>query len=132
LADSAIYEARLNDKLIDIHENKTLKSNDDFTEFQGNIHHNLNLQVRTLGFSASTHQASCLMSACSVRTLLPMPISRLLLQKHCHELQNKHIGAVANNNRRLASSCHEALMNLEYILSTLSATPNKNEENTHD
>jgi len=79
------------------------------------MHHNFNLQVRTLGF---------------FRTELP--ISRLLLQKHCHELQNKHIEAVANNNRRLASSCHEALMNLEYILSTLSTTPNKNEDNTHD
>jgi hypothetical protein len=132
LADSAIYEARLNDQLVDIHGNQTLKNNDEFTDFQENIHHNLNLQVRAFGFCRN-HSPCFLLDAC---LLCPHFTTNAnftpSLQKRCQELQNKHIEAVANNNQRLASSCHEARMNLECILSTLSATPNKKEDNTHD
>lgn len=132
LADSEIYEARLNSNLVDIQGEHILKNKHDFAEFQGNICHNLNLQVRSHGFCGKTSPCF-LLDAC---LLCPYFVTNdsftPSLQERCHELQNKHIEAVANNNQRLANSCHDARMNLVCILSALNIMSNKNEGNIHE
>ncbi|PCI45433.1 MAG: hypothetical protein COB41_01630 [Proteobacteria bacterium] len=132
LAGSSIYEAQLNNKLIDIHGKHILKNEHAFSEFQMDIQRNLNLQVRPHGFCRKPSPCF-LLDAC---LLCPHFVTNAnfisSLQKRHDELQNKHMKAVANDNQRLASSCHDARINLACILSKLSTMPNENEENSHE
>lgn len=132
LADTATYEAHLNSNLVDIQGKHILKNKRDFSEFQENIRHNLNLQVRPYGFCSKTSPCFLLDACLLCPYFVTSDSFTPSLQERCHALQNKHIEAVSNNNQRLANSCHDARMNLACILSALSTMSNKNEGNIHE
>ncbi len=132
LADISTYEAHLDNQLVDIQGNHILENAHEFSEFQKNLHHNLNFQVHPYGFCRKEYPCF-LLDACLLCPYFATNTHFIApLQKRSCELQNKSIEAVASNNQRLANSCHKARMNLESIITTLGATSNKKEETTHE
>lgn len=132
LADLSIYEGKLDNKLVDIQGKHVLESECELTEFQKNLRHSLNLQVHSYGFCRKTSPCF-LLDACLLCPSFTTNAHFIAsLQKRSYELQSKSIEAVANNNQRLANSCHKARMNLQFITSTLATMPNEKEEPTHE